>query len=343
MFKNKLVYILLSAAISIALLWLLFSQIKTEDIAQTISRIYIPALLVYMAVALIGAWLRAWRYKWLLQPQPISWGNILLVTFIRNSLIDLLPARLGSLSYIYVLNKRLNFSFEKATSTFVLAFILDFLTLSPFLVVAVLAVGLGTSSISTAALLWISLAFFAIVFFVFWKVIPISRFLLMIYQRLLRLLKTENKKGARVTVEKFRATIESLSLINQRKIYFPIFVLSLFIRLAKYISVYALFFSLLRSHGFALHELSFWKFILGISGAELTSALPVKGLAGFGTWESAWALTFRLMNFDPRLAIISGIGVHLLTNIFEYSLGIVSILILAWPYLRKIRNKDDRF
>lgn len=342
MFKNKFVYILLSAAISVALLWLLFSQIRTEDIVQTLSRIYIPGLLVYMAVALLGAWLRAWRYKRLLQPQPISWGNILLVTFIRNSLIDLLPARLGSLSYIYVLNKRLNFAFEAAASTFVLAFILDFLTLSPFLVVAVLAVGLGTSSISTTALLWIALAFFVVVFFVFWKVIPISGFVLTIYQRLLRSLKIDHKKGARISVEKFRATIASLSLINQKKIYFPIFILSLFIRLAKYISVYALFFSLLRSHGFSLNELSFWKFILAISGAELTSALPVKGLAGFGTWESAWALTFRLMNFDPRLAIISGIGVHLLTNIFEYSLGIASILILAWPYLRRPRDKNDR-
>jgi len=77
---------------------------------------------------------------------------------------------------------------------------------------------------------------------------------------------------------------------------------------------------------------------LGLSGAELTSALPIKGLAGFGTWESAWALTFRLMDFDPRLAVISGIGVHLITNVFEYSLGLGSILILAWPYLRKKRK-----
>jgi hypothetical protein len=342
MSKNKIVYIFLSAAISIALFWLLFSQIKTEDIVQTISRIYLPALFTYMAVALLGAWLRAWRYKWLLKPQLISWGNILLVTFIRNSLIDLLPARLGSLSYIYVLNKRLNFSFEKATSTFVLAFFLDFLTLSPFLVAAVIAVGLGTTSISTPALLLISLAFFILIFLILWRIIPLSWSLLMTYQGILKALKSENKRLAKISVEKFRLTIESLSLINQRKIYFPIFILSLFIRLAKYISVYALFFSLLRSHGFSLHQLSFWKFILGISGAELTSALPVKGLAGFGTWESAWALTFRLMNFDPRLAIISGIGVHLLTNIFEYSLGIASILILAWPYLKKIRNKDDR-
>jgi hypothetical protein len=46
------------------------------------------------------------------------------------------------------------------------------------------------------------------------------------------------------------------------------------------------------------------------------------------------------MGFDPRLAIVSGIGVHLLTNLFEYSLGLASILILAWPYLRKSRKNS---
>ncbi len=341
MFKSKIVYILLSAAVSVSLLWLLFSQIKTEDVIQTLQRIYVPALIAYMLIALIGAWLRAWRYKLFLKPQPISWGNMFLVTFVRNSLIDLLPARIGSLSYIYVLNKRLGFPFEIATSSFVLAFFFDFLTLSPFLITAVIVVGLGKTSVSTPALLLVSLAFFGLIFVMVWKIIPFSGWVLKVTSRALQALKVEEKKFGQLSVEKFKLTIDSLSEIHRRRIYFPIFFLSLFIRLAKYISVYALFFSLLRSQGFTLPELSFWKFILGISGAELTSALPVKGLAGFGTWESAWALTFGLMNFDSRLAIVSGIGVHLLTNIFEYSLGIASILILAWPYLRKTNKRND--
>jgi len=342
MLKNKLVYVVLSAAVSLALLWLLFSQVRTEDIIATLTQIYIPAVFAYMAVALLGAWLRAWRYKWLLQPRPIGWGNILLATFIRNSLIDLLPARIGSLSFIYVLNKRLNFAFEAATSTFVVAFILDFLTLSPFLVTAISAVGLGSELISGPALLLISLAFFGLIFFALWKIVPLARVLLSAYRRILSLAALQEKKYARLSLDKFELTIKSLSLIRKRRLFFPVFLLSLLIRLAKYISVYFLFFGVLRSQGIMLSNLSFWVFILGISGAELTSAFPIKGLAGFGTWESAWALTFRLMGFDARLAILSGIGVHLLTNVFEYALGIGSILILAFPYLRKKRGQNDR-
>ncbi len=337
MLKNKLVYIVLSALVSVGLLWLLLSQVKTEDIIDTLSRIFLPAVFVYAAVALVAAWLRAWRYKWLLRPQSISWPNIFLVTFIRNSLIDLLPARIGSLSYIYVLNKRLGFPFEAATSSFVLAFVLDFLTLSPFLIVSVIVVGLGANALSTPALLLLAAAFFVLVFLVYWKLVPLARFFLALFRRLLRIAGIEGKATSQTAVRKFELTIHSLNSIQQAQKAVPIFLLSLLIRLAKYVSVFALFFALLRSHGLTLRDLSFWTFILGLSGAELTSALPLKGLAGFGTWESAWALTFRLMDFDPRLAVISGIGVHLLTNIFEYSLGIGSILILAWPYFRRKR------
>ncbi|MGB8952473.1 MAG: lysylphosphatidylglycerol synthase transmembrane domain-containing protein [Candidatus Aminicenantales bacterium] len=338
--KSRRVYITLSAALSIFLLWYLFSQIKAEDLTRTLSRIYYPPLFAYMAVNLMATWLRAWRYKWLLQPQAIGWGNIFMVTFIRNCFDDLLPARIGSLSYIYVLNRRLNFPFESATSTFVVAFVFDFLTLSPFLILALLAVGFGSAPFSGTSLLFLSLLFFLAIFIILWKLVPLSRFLLKIYQAFLTALKVHRRKWANGSVEKAHVILQSLSQIQARKIYFPLFFLSLLIRLGKYVSIYFLLFALLRSHGFSLQNLSIWKTILGLTGAELTSALPIKGIAGFGTWESAWAFSFKLMNFEPRLAILSGITIHLLTNLFEYSLGIVSIAILALPLVKKWKRRN---
>jgi len=335
MSKNKIFFWALSLAISILLIGLLLSKIQTRDLIHTLANIYWPALFLYIGTSFLSSWLRAWRYKWLLHPEPIAWGKMFLVTFIRNCFDDLLPARIGSLSYIYVLNKRLNFSFESAASTFVIAFVFDFLTLSPFLGLAILIVGLGASDVSGLALLLLSLLFFVIIFIILWQLIPIFRGLLNIYQCLLKFLKVNGKKGVQHSIAKLHMTINSLSEIRARKIYLPMFLLSLLIRLGKYISLYFLLFALLRSHGFMIKDLSFWKTILGTTGAEMTSALPVKGLAGFGTWESAWAVAFRLMNFEPGLAIISGIGVHLITNVFEYGLGLISILILALPYFQK--------
>ena len=338
MFRNKTIYVALSAAVSAVLLWLLFSRINFADLASAFKQIFVPALAVYVAVALTGAWLRAWRYKWLLRPQPVGWGNILLVTFIRNSLIDLLPARLGSLSYIYILNRRLGFSFETATSSFVLAFVLDFLTISPFLIISLLAVGIGAKAVSGPLLLIIAAAFFLLVGIIYWRIVPIARAGSALFRRLLKAFGTAENEAALIAADKFEKTVESLARIQQSGMNVPVFVLSLLIRLAKYVSIFALFYAFLKARGYSLQELNFWVFILGLSGAELTSALPVKGLAGFGTWESAWALTFGLLGFDPKMAVISGIGIPFLTNLFEYALGLASILVLVWPYLRRKRK-----
>ena len=327
-------YLFVSVSLSILLIWFLASRIDARELIETLTNIFLPALFAYMAIALLGTVLRAWRYKIFLSPRPIRRLDILMATFIRNSFVDLLPARIGSLSFIYVLNRRLDFAIEAATSAFVASFVYDFLSLSPFVIAAVFAVGLGGVSISSPALLIAAGLFFALWILVLWKLIPFITFALVVYRRLLRILKWTDKKWAVVSVEKIRATIESLALIQGKRMVVPIFILSLGIRASKYVGLYFLLFALLRSLGFGMAELSFWKLILGINGAEITSALPIKGLAGFGTWESAWALTLGIMGFEPRIAILSGLGVHLITNLFEYTLGIGSLIILALPSLK---------
>jgi uncharacterized membrane protein YbhN (UPF0104 family) len=335
MSKKRVISLFLSIILSVFLVGFLLSRITTEDLIQTFSNIFYPALFAFMIISLFASVLRALRYKWLLSPSKISFGNILLVTFIRNLFVDLFPARIGSLSYVYVLNKRLKFPFEQAASTFVIAFVFDFLTLSPFLILSMLIVGLGIISVSNITLLLIAAVFLLLMYLILQRIIPLSILFLKVYTYLLKSFRIGSKRWAEASVHKIRLTIDSLEYIKNRKIQWPLFLLSLLLRLAKYGSLYFLLLSVLHSHNFALSNLSFWKTILGITGAELTGALPIKGIAGFGTWESGWALTFQLMNFEQRIAILSGIGVHLITNLFEYSLGILSILILTLPFLNR--------
>ncbi len=333
--RRGVVYIAVSLALSVLLIGLLISRIDAAELGRTLTRIHVPGLLAYMAVALLGAGLRAWRYRLFLSPRPVRRRDILMATFIRNSFVDLLPARLGSLSLIYVLNRRLGLPFEAATSVFVASFVYDFLTLAPFVVGAALAVGLGSTAVSSPVLLAVAGAFFVIWILILARLAWFFRLAVRLYEKGLKLLRLETKKWAAASKEKLGATAGSLALIQEKRLALPFFILSLGIRACKYVSIYFLLFALMRSLGFGFPELSIWKLILGITGAELTSALPVKGLAGFGTWESAWALTFGLMNIDQRFAVLSGLGVHLVTNIFEYSLGVGSLFLLALPFLRR--------
>jgi len=333
--KRHVVSVVLSILISAALIVFLLTKINAKDIVQTFRQIYLPALLIYGAFSLSALSLRARRTRRLLRPQFISWKNVSLVTLIRNGFEDLLPARLGSLSYIYLLNKSLGFPFETAASTFVVAFVLDFLTLSPFLMASLLLAGWGGTSIPGSLLFALACVYFLLVSAILWKIVPVSKIFLVLYEKILRALKAADAAWARRSVDKFRLTIDSLSGIRGRKDVIPLLFLSFFIRLGKYLSLYALLVAVLHSYGFGFAGLSFWKTILGITAAEMTSALPVKGLADFGTWESAWALAFSLMGLDLKYAVLSGIGVHVITNLFEYGLSLMSILVLAVSRRRK--------
>ncbi len=332
--KKKIGFILLSLTVSIVLIWILFGKIETKDFLYTISHIFIPALLAFFAISLFGSFLRAWRYKLLLYPQKISWGNIFLVTFIRNIFVDLLPVRIGSLSYIYILNKRLNISFNAATSSFVVAFVYDLISLSPFLILAIIAVGLGTTSISTPLMLLFSFLFLLIMIIIYWQLLELCRFLLTIYRIFLRIIKSDQKKWAVVSIEKLQLTIKDISQIRKRRTDLPVFLLSIGIRMAKYGALYILLFALLQVHGYTFASLSIWKTILSITGAEMSGFLPLKGIGGFGTWESAWAGMQTLLGFELQIAVISS-GIHLVTNLFEYILGLLSILYLALPFSKK--------
>ena len=309
-------------------------QVNPKDFLYTFSNIFFPALLAYFAISLFGSFLRAWRYKLLLYPQKISWRNIFLVTFIRNLFVDLLPARIGSLSYIYILNKRLEVSFNTATSSFVVAFVYDFISLSPFLILAILAVGLGTTSISTPLMLLFSILFLVIMLVIYWQLIGFCRILIAVYGFFLRVIKYDQKQWAEVSIEKLHLTVEDIAQIRKRQTDLPVFLLSLGIRMAKYGALYILLFALLQVHGYTLGSLSIWKTILGITGAEMTGFFPIKGLGGYGTWETAWALILTLLGFESRIAVLSS-GIHLVTNLFEYILGLLSILYLALPFSKK--------
>lgn len=319
---------------SVVLILILLSKIETKDFLYTLSHIFLPALLAFFAISLLGTVLRAWRYKLLLYPQKISWGNIFLVTFIRNLFVDLLPVRIGSLSYIYILNKRLNVSFNTATSSFVVAFVYDLISLSPFLILAIIAVGLGTTSISTPLMLLFSILFLVIMLVIYWQLLGLCRILITIYRIFLRIIKSDQKKWAVVSIEKLQLTITDISQIRKRRTDLPVFLLSIGIRMAKYGALYILLFALLQVHGYTLGSLSIWKTILSITGAEMTGFLPIKGIGGFGTWESAWAGMQTLLGFELQTAVLSS-GIHLVTNLFEYILGLLSILYLALPFSKK--------
>lgn len=339
MARRKPLTIILSVLVTVGLLAWLFASIPVRDFWTALREIHVPWMLLYLLISLAATAAKAARSKWLLAPEKISWADMLLVTFVRNGFEDLLPARLGSLSYVVVLNRNLSLPFEAAASTLVVMLVFDFLTLSPFILAALLLAGTAASILPGPLLVGLALGYFLVVLAIVWKIVPVTRFFVSLLHRALGLFGALDRPAARKALGKLDETVSSLSVIQARKIAFPLFLVSSLIRLLKYLSLYALLLAILRHRGIGMSELALWKVVLAITAAELTSLLPVKGIADFGTWESAWVLAFALMGLDRATAVLSGFSVHLVTNLFEY--GFAGLALLALSFRRKRASVPD--
>ncbi len=325
--RSAVPYVAVSLAVSAVFLGLLFRQVRAAEVGRLLAGIAWPWVGAYVLAALAGSVARAGRYRMFLPAdRRPGWPPMLAATFIRNSFVDLLPAKLGALSFVAVANRRLGVPLEEATSTFVVSFVYDFLTLGPYLGAAALLAAARPGGAVPVALLAAAGIFFLACALVLRKLDSAARLLLGMTRAVFAASGWATTRKAEAFERGFAAAVDSLRDAKGRAGTAAPAALSFLVRGAKYASVFFLLRALLPA---ASPRIDAGLMVLGLTGAELTSALPVKGLAGFGTWETAWALTFRLLGVDPALAIVTGIGVHLLTNVFEYGLGILSLVALA--------------
>ncbi|MEW6457437.1 MAG: lysylphosphatidylglycerol synthase domain-containing protein [Acidobacteriota bacterium] len=325
----------MSILVTIILVIYLISFIKIQDIIDAFKNIYLSTLFAYFFLSFSGAVVRAYRYKILIDSPYINLKSLIFVTLIRNLFVDLLPARTGSLSYIYLINVRFNFPFEIAASTFLMAFFFDLASLFPFLL---LSVFFTVPFISELQIVSFSFIFLILILAIIIFLSELLEILSKLFSYFSKRFNLNTRKSISLIHEKLNLIIEDIKKIKKKGIYTKVFIVSTLIRLFKYTSLYFLLHSILKFSGYSFFNLNFFKVVMGISSADLLAFLLLHGIAGFGTWEAGWTFTFSLLGFERKLAIVSGFTLHLISQFYEYLLGIISIIILALPIFSKGRN-----
>ena len=331
--NRQYVFFALSLLLSICLVGYLLYQIEIEDLVRSIKNLYMPTLALYCFLSILGTLARAYRYFVLVHPRIIDYRSFVLVTLVRNLFVDLLPARIGSLSYIYLTNRRFGFPFEIAASSFLVSFLFDFVVLFPLIFLAVFWIHFETIPLFSSMFVMACILGFIVIVVVLFYLAFILRFMLRRIESVMHRCSLNKFSALKTGIDKLYSTAQDIDRIQKRKSdYGKIIFSSFLIRVFKYSSLYFLLHSVLNPFHFKIQDLNFFNVFLGILGAELSAVLPIQGLAGFGTWESAWSLTFKMMGyFDSKIAIVSGFGVHLVTQVFEYFLGVLSLIILYLP------------
>jgi Tol biopolymer transport system component/uncharacterized membrane protein YbhN (UPF0104 family) len=323
--KRWFISIIVSAGL---LLWL-FSGLDEGDVRSSFTGLHWKpagtALLFYLA----GLLFRAWRYRMLLNT-PVSFGTMIQVTAVRNMFADLLPARAGTAVYVYLVVRRFGVGLGDALSSFFAVFLLDLASLAPIL-------GVGLLSLTDAAegATPLALALPALLLLV-----ASAAALHLLGPLLSAARKLAGRRGWR---EKARHVLERTGQeyadLRRRRILLPAFGVSLGVRLMKYLSWYFLLVAVLRGIPGA-PSVPFGRALVGTIGAELSSTLPVSGIGGFGTYETAWSLSFGALGFTRELAVVTGFATHVLSQVMDYGIGVLALL---WIYRPRLAGKAARF
>jgi uncharacterized protein (TIRG00374 family) len=314
---------IVSLGITVAIFAWLFSQVSPREILAAARRLRPELLVAYVALMLTGVVVRALRF-WFLLRGAVPVRLLLPITLARNLFIDLLPARLGELSYVYLVVRKGGRTLEEAMASLVLTVLLDVLALGPLLLAALVVLGRDAGSdVPVRVLFVLSLLLAGIAYVTLVAIEPIGRLLA---RWLARRKGREWRQRAAGSLERLA---DSVARGRAAGAILPAFGLSLLVRLCKFGSYYLLVLAVLMPLGYSAEAVGFFRVFLGTLAAELAAALPVHGIGGFGSFELAWAFSFTQLGFAREDAIASGVIAHAISQVLEYSMGSLALLWLS--------------
>jgi uncharacterized membrane protein YbhN (UPF0104 family) len=313
-----------SVLVAVALLGYLLRGVDARRMLDTAWNASPGSLLAFATIFAAGVTARTARF-WILLGRTLPFGTVFAITLVRNLLVDLLPARLGELSYVYLVTTKGRRPVEDGVATLAVSFLLDLVALSPLVLAALLIVG-GGSSVP----LWVAWTASGVL-------AGVGMAALMVASPLARAVSASLRRrttSARMTTasDRLSALADSVDAAKAQHVLVPALLLSVIVRLCKYGSAYFLVLSLLIPLGYSMEELGVFRIFLGSVAAEVAASLPVHGLAGFGTHEAAWTLTLQELGYPREHAVISGFLAHAITQATEYVLGGAALL---WLYGRR--------
>ena len=349
MLKNTL-RLGLSLAVSCAILALLLqllnagvSDLNRPSVFKSLKNVDVLLLSFYAVISLITLAFRAFRYQILIaisgETNVPTFKQMLVVTGIRNMVVDLLPARLGELGYVGLLNRGYGVKLENCASSLAISIAFDFIALLMVVILIVFKqfVGGDLQGWAIAAMLMAavisSIAIASLFIIAPWANALISaRFPAKMKESLWA--KCLNLADSFCT---------SLATARSAGKTFTIMTLSLLIRVLKYTGLYCLFQAIAAPNFTDLAALSIEYTVGALIGGEIGASLPIPTFMSFGAYEAGSTLVFQLLGVaNQAAAFVTMLCVHIWSQVLDYALG-GFFLLLFINVIKKGKVMDASF
>ncbi|MCI5161462.1 MAG: hypothetical protein D3917_05450 [Candidatus Electrothrix sp. AX5] len=344
---------LLSLGISLLLIALLINGIDgSAELAiraklfSVLSRTSRNALFLYMLATILQAFLRTVRYRVLLKSSVKNNEELpgllrlCMVTMSRNMFTDMLPARLGELSYIAMLNLGFKVRADACLSSLALSFVFDLIALALLLLgmIGYQLILFGVELWLVATVIILSVLCGLLLLFLFPTLQRVS-------ERLSEIFSGNGKENGKIErlVKLLRDTSLSLQNAAQRGIIGRVLVLSLGVRIAKYAGLYLLFCGVI-SGSFSDITKDVVDVVIALISAEAGAGLPLPTFMSFGTYEAGGTLALVALGASKASSIVVMLAVHIWSQCIDYAFGIGATILFTLSVIdrKHIFNKAKK-
>ncbi len=330
--------ILFSFGISLLLLAVLLnSLVGSVDFAvlpRIVAAVRSTSLLFvggYLVAGLVQSLLRAVRYQIILrtsEERVPGLFHMVLVSMSRNMFVDMLPARLGELSYVAMLNRGYTVRMEACISSLSISFVFDLIALG-LLLTGLLAWQLVVTELQPwliGTLLVVGFVSMALLAFLFPVMAAVGRWLNRLQERREGLL---SRLAALV-----RDTATTLQQVRKRSVIIQLLLLSLGVRVAKYVGLYLIFLGVVLP-SFQGIDTRPAPVLISLVSAEAAAGLPVPTFMSFGTYEAGGALAMIALGAEKVTSGLIMLALHMWSQCIDYSLGISALIIFFFVVSRQ--------
>ncbi len=287
----RTVTILSALAITIVLVFFLLSQIRICDFIIILSKINLLYLFFAFIPYVCAYFLRALRFYILLN-REISVKDLFSIVCLHTFMNNILPARTGELTYIYLLKLR-NKKISEGIATLAFARFFDFISISLLFIISSFFVGLLKE-------------FITLICVTFLIITSISCFIFMS--------KKFMKKRMLDLPRKIEEIIDNFMHVRKSGKLKQLMVVSIFVWISLYSAVYFVAISI-------NSNFTFFEVLFASSFAIITTILPIQGIGGFGTTEGGWCIGLIAIGLAKDVAISTGFVFHIIILAYSAILG----------------------
>ena len=315
--KGKIVK-LSAVVITIVLVAILLSQIQIGDVITTIAGIDPLYLIAGFVLYTCSYFFRALRFYVLLNKE-VRLRDLFNIVCVHNMVNNILPARTGELSYVYLVKKLHDVPTGDGIATLIVARVFDFFTISFFFLISVMLI--ENLPPLTAKTIWFLVGFLILMLIILCSFLYSGKMFMDVIGRIATRNGVKNRRWVQYLFRKAKETVQSFNEIKSKRII----VTAILASMGLWIFTYSIIFAF--AEGMHL-QLGFLEMILAFTFLTAINTLPLRSVAGFGTTESAWTLVLMGFNIPMTVAIATGFGIHILLLGYVIIFGIFGLVLI---------------